>query len=535
MSVIPIQPKGKKPLIKWEKHQKEKAEPETIKTWARQWPDMNIAIVTGKISNLTVVDVDSLKGEAALNALLPDSLTTPIALTPSGGEHFFFRHHAGLGNATRFITDTDLRGNGGYVVAPPSVGANGKPYSWVDGASIFEVDSCELPASLYKKISSYSSTYMRGDHTDYTPQDHKRPQMTTNVHIRFEQGYRDNSLFHIANCLFKGGMPVDEIQQFLSLIAEKLCYPPFPQREVGAKIKSVVKRIRDKDRNIASEVRDLIMTTSGHVSTTNVHTWLQLTTRREKKTAQMVLARMEKEGLIEKTGRRAGEYRIIDNQADEIDFLNASNEPFPILWPFRLEEYASLYSKNIAVIAGAPNAGKTALVLNLAAMNLSRYKGRIRYISSEMGATELKTRLQKFKIPLEDWQGVDFREKAGNFSDVLMPDWINIVDFYEISSDFWKIAEDLKRIYQKLNKGIAVVCLQKSPGKDQGRGGDFGLEKPRLYLNLDTNPPDGAVLEIRKGKNWAKEGRNPNRYKTHFKILDGAKLIQQGDWFLELR
>ena len=112
--------------------------------------------------------------------------------------------------------------------------------------------------------------------------------------------------------------------------------------------------------------------------------------------------------------------------------------------------------------------------------------------------------------------GVDFREKSSNFSDIIMPDGLNIVDFYEISDKFWLIADDLKRIYDKLDKGIAIVCLQKSPGKSEGRGGDFGLEKPRLYLNMDPDPPDGAVLTIRKAKAWAVEGRNPNWYKTRF-------------------
>ena len=107
---------------------------------------------------------------------------------------------------------------------------------------------------------------------------------------------------------------------------------------------------------------------------------------------------------------------------------------------------------------------------------------------------------------MEDWKAIDFREKSSNFSDIIKPDGLNIVDFYEISDKFWLIADDLKRIYDKLNKGIAIVCLQKSPEKSEGRGGDFGLEKPRLYLNVDSHPPDGAVLTISKSKGMGNRG-----------------------------
>ena len=58
----------------------------------------------------------------------------------------------------------------------------------------------------------------------------------------------------------------------------------------------------------------------------------------------------------------------------------------------------------------------------------------------------------------------------------------------------------------------------------------------RVLASLSKcDPPDGAVLTIRKAKAWATEGKNPNWYKTKFKIVNGSKLIQQGDWYLETR
>lgn len=78
-SVIPVK-KDKKPYLKsWKKYQTERASRKQIRQWWQQWPDANPAIVTGKISGVDVVDVDTEAGWAALNEFLSDSFETPIA------------------------------------------------------------------------------------------------------------------------------------------------------------------------------------------------------------------------------------------------------------------------------------------------------------------------------------------------------------------------------------------------------------------------------------------------------------------------
>lgn len=59
-SIIPVRP-DKKPLIKWTQHQLEKADDQQIRDWWSKWPDANIGVVTGAISNFLVVDVDMEK------------------------------------------------------------------------------------------------------------------------------------------------------------------------------------------------------------------------------------------------------------------------------------------------------------------------------------------------------------------------------------------------------------------------------------------------------------------------------------------
>ena len=119
-SVIPVG-EDKKPLIKWQKYQQEIPSSKQVQEWwSGKFRDKNIGIVTGQISNLTVVDIDSQSGLKAIEEITPDNMITPIATTPGGGEHRYFRYEPGISNAVRFLSDSDIRSEGGYIIAPPS-------------------------------------------------------------------------------------------------------------------------------------------------------------------------------------------------------------------------------------------------------------------------------------------------------------------------------------------------------------------------------------------------------------------------------
>ena len=77
-SVIPVKPGGKKPLVKWEPYQSEKASEDQIRAWWKKIPSANVAIVTGAISGMDVVDIDSATGLELFEDMIPDSLETPI-------------------------------------------------------------------------------------------------------------------------------------------------------------------------------------------------------------------------------------------------------------------------------------------------------------------------------------------------------------------------------------------------------------------------------------------------------------------------
>lgn len=121
-SIIPVG-KDKKPLIDWKKYQSEKATKEQVEEWFKGDTPPGIGIVTGKISNVTVVDVEK-GGEWR------DLPTTMTAKTGGGGYHLYYKYAEGVGNSVRIRPLTDIRGDGGYVVAPPSGHSSGGMYEW---------------------------------------------------------------------------------------------------------------------------------------------------------------------------------------------------------------------------------------------------------------------------------------------------------------------------------------------------------------------------------------------------------------------
>lgn len=110
-----------------------------IKEWWKRWPDANIGLATGSASGgIVVIDVDidenkgvygddSLREWERENGELPQ---TWMAITGRGGNHYYYRTDQKIKNATGIYPGIDIRGEGGYVVAPPSIHQNGTAYQW---------------------------------------------------------------------------------------------------------------------------------------------------------------------------------------------------------------------------------------------------------------------------------------------------------------------------------------------------------------------------------------------------------------------
>ena len=158
-SVIPVTRGTKVPAFKWKEFQETLPTQAQIERWAIDYPDASIAFVTGSLSGIVVLDIDpAAGGNESMNGLviefgrLPE---TPAVITGGGGYHYYFKlPPGGLRNSAGKLGDgIDIRGDGGYVIAPPSIHPSGKPYRWAKGKSPDDVPLAPMPEWLVTKLS----------------------------------------------------------------------------------------------------------------------------------------------------------------------------------------------------------------------------------------------------------------------------------------------------------------------------------------------------------------------------------------------
>jgi putative DNA primase/helicase len=195
----------------------------TIRQWWAVWPDANIAIRTGGESGIIVLDVDA-GGWESVDALedehgpLPDSWTVE---TGSGGAHLYLRHPGSHVSNSRgaIAAGLDIRGDGGYVIAPPSLHHSGNRYQWATG--------CDFRHAALAKAPSWFLAYLWpvGD-----PSKRRSPKLAANEYIR--EGARNDRLMRLGAAFRSYGFTEAEILAGLLAANATRCQPPLSTAEV---------------------------------------------------------------------------------------------------------------------------------------------------------------------------------------------------------------------------------------------------------------------------------------------------------------
>jgi hypothetical protein len=128
LSVFPCRP-DKTPLVKW--RDAATSDCAQIKRWWMKFPDAVPGLPTGAVNGVAVLDLDAKDGKDGIAAaqalgLNPDTASDFVVRTPSGGLHLYFQYRDGLRvSASEIAPGIDVRGEGGYVVAPGAVSVRG--------------------------------------------------------------------------------------------------------------------------------------------------------------------------------------------------------------------------------------------------------------------------------------------------------------------------------------------------------------------------------------------------------------------------
>jgi hypothetical protein len=201
---------------------------EAVLAWWTRWPEANIGIPTGAASGLVVLDVDVQHGGAGALAELERKHgklpRAPEVLTGGGGKHLYFAHPGRevRNSAGKLGPGLDVRADGGYVIAPPSLHPSGRPYRWLRGEG-----KLELPAP-----------------PAWLLEDARRRQngAAPPVEESIPEGKRRQELLSLAGTLRRRGLGADEILASLATVNEKRCRPPLTQAELEALAEDVASR-----------------------------------------------------------------------------------------------------------------------------------------------------------------------------------------------------------------------------------------------------------------------------------------------------
>jgi hypothetical protein len=187
-------------------------DPLILRDWWELWADANVAVVTGAISSVIVLDVDGEPGALTLGSL--PALPASWHSRTGRGEHHWFRHPGGLvPNAVRLRPGLDFRGDGGYVVVPPSRHVTGRPYEWIVGPD--DATLADPPSWLLDLVQA------------------PRPlEETTTPASVIPEGARNETLYRLARSLKAKGLSRPAISAALHAENEARCMPPLPPSEV---------------------------------------------------------------------------------------------------------------------------------------------------------------------------------------------------------------------------------------------------------------------------------------------------------------
>jgi KaiC/GvpD/RAD55 family RecA-like ATPase len=346
--------KCKRPLISWKDYQTRLPTEEEVCQWFDQYPDANIGIVTGKISNLVVFDLDSTDAVeyAEAEGGFPD---TPKVKTGKG-YHVYMRHPGfEIRNSVNKKLDIDIRADGGYAVAPPSIHGSGRQYQWEQGFSIHDIKpaACESWMIEYlQNISSPDKQKSTSKPAVKPPQGDPGTRNNDSETLYADllksgaiEGMRNQSATKLVGHLFAKGMAADEIWTILQLWNSKNT-PPIDYSELRKTFESVI-RLATQNKIECKEDKD---------------------------------------------------YDILD-YLDTPEKVAAEYDEQYVRVPFALNMLSNMESKltgglvggRLYVLGGIPSSGKTVLVNNIAD-NICIFDHPVLFFSYDDGRIELRYR-----------------------------------------------------------------------------------------------------------------------------------------------
>ena len=208
---------GKVPLVPWKEYQTRLPTEVEVRSWWRKWPTANIGMATGEVSGVCVVDLDGELAQREAQRLGYDEGPW-VATGRIGGKHLYFRWRPDAPSIFAKREGIDFRGQGGFVLLPPSYHASGNAYKWGQAPQ----QGTPLPA-LPLWVND-----LAGDRSEDGTKIEKAPLDLSVVLAGIPEGERDSTIWSYACKLRADNVPLGYAEVFVAQAARD-CRPPFDE------------------------------------------------------------------------------------------------------------------------------------------------------------------------------------------------------------------------------------------------------------------------------------------------------------------
>ncbi len=234
---------GKHPWVSWTAYQERLPTEAQVRNWWGQWPNANIAIVIGPVSNLVVIDIDPRHGgDESIREWTPNLPNTAEVQTGGGGVHLYYSHpNEEVRRVTNVMPGVDIPV---IIIAPPSVHSSGRSYEWDTGAHIEDDRFVVLPSlPSFVAEAALAVSGRGGEALDRSI----NLDALMEGNLRVSEGERNNTMARLYGLLYH---IADDAESTAAMLNEKYFDPPPSDKSTGGMSDAELRKIIDSINRI---------------------------------------------------------------------------------------------------------------------------------------------------------------------------------------------------------------------------------------------------------------------------------------------
>jgi len=517
-SLVPVKRNDKIPIEK-EWTQKEHKDPKEWWEWINN--GLNFGVRTGKVNNLTILDVDQKPIPKEIQEVMGETLIQKS----TNGYHLYYQYEE-LPKCRINEFKIDIENDGGQVVITPSI-VNGIPRKFINNNKVIK-----MPANLVKLLKEKTSKLTK----QIQIEDIEKENFNLDL---IEEGSRSDSLIRLAG-LFRKRFNYHQTCKIVKSLNKHICLPPLDSNELERTVLTSIERYCNYDDDeIAKQILDYLKEAK---SASKAEIEIAILENRakgeERKRIDRTLVYLIKENLIIKRGR---EYELVERM-DWSDTLIDVGTPINFKIPY-LDDVAYFYKGDLIVLGAMNKKGKTILALNFLKRFVQQGLKPYYVYNEKQGG-----RFARDSLQLGLMEGDYYHTRCKNPQKLILePEAITIYDWVKIKGDeFSRTADLFDDLVEKVEKtnGLLICFVQLKENNSFFAPNLIGQIPAILCKYLYENETDGTftyfdVCNVRDAKRKGKNFKIPCRYnwdtKEVFRLdeLEEVKSIEEPEQVLE--